>query len=212
MEGFMENELDKLLNELTEDKKKDLSVKIYEILKKGCWLFGLEIGILSKILDNDYFVINVYTHDNSLKMGAKFQLDSTYCQIIYMTGSTICFGSIENSEWSDHPAYKKFNLKSYFGAPLYVNRKLYGTINYSSSKIIDSNFVKPISICLEKITKWTNSQLADNKDSMSMCNHLCNNYSSICSSPLGWCSDKNYKTDNSTETKKDTLLYNFHQS
>ena len=111
---------------------------------------GLEFGILSKITDADYTVLETYNKDNSIKKGDSFCTKDTYCDITFQSDKLITINDMSSSPYLNHPCYEMFKLEAYIGIPYWVQGKKYGTISFGSStpvhsfQNIDADFVRLI--------------------------------------------------------------------
>lgn len=125
----------KKLQYLTTRHYQDFDQLILEYLKSGNEIFGMKIGIVSKIEGDEYLVCNVDTQEYEVKKGDIFSLEGTYCREVVNSNQVICFphvGIID--EMKTHPVYENMKLESYISAPIYVKSKLYGTLNFSSTE------------------------------------------------------------------------------
>jgi len=105
---------------------------IEALLRVGLHHFGLQIAIVSHIINNDYIVENCVDFNEKLQPLMQFDVAGTYCTHVLRQNKPLGFHFVRNSEIHDHPCYKDFQLESYIGAPISLNDNLYGTINFSS--------------------------------------------------------------------------------
>ena len=107
--------------------------EINQILRYGNSLLGMELGIVSKIQDNDYEIIAIDDLSDEFKPGDILQTDNTYCIEIVRTGKTISLTDLDHqNKIQDHPLYQHKALKAYIGTPIYINDEAWGTLNFSS--------------------------------------------------------------------------------
>lgn len=131
----------KVIHTLTTSHYTDFNQLIKEYLEAGVKIFGMDIGIVSNIQGQDYFVCDAVTPDNSLGEGDKFELEGTYCREVVKSLKVIGLphvGSLE--EMKSHPVYQNMKLESYISAPIFKEGKIFGTLNFSSTKIRDFGF------------------------------------------------------------------------
>ena len=115
------------------DDYQDLLV---EYLKIGSKVFGLEIGIVSHIVGEDYTVMATNAEPGSIEKGQVFPLEETYCREVYASQDTIALTSIgANEVMKTHPVYEAMKLETYISSPIWVNQAIYGTINFTSLDI-----------------------------------------------------------------------------
>ena len=103
------------------------------LLQLGLNYFQLELGIISEIVDENYIVCHGISPDNSLLVGTSFAVAETYCLHTLATNQALSFHHASKSHIAQHPCYLNFGLESYIGAPLVVEGKRFGTINFSAS-------------------------------------------------------------------------------
>ncbi|WP_455448070.1 PAS domain S-box protein [Natrinema thermotolerans] len=106
--------------------------RLQNLLEVGCQTLGLEIGIVSRIQENDYIVQAVHAPEADIEAGDQFDLESTYCAEVVGTDSVCSFVDAVSDGKETHPAYRDFELESYIGVPLVVDDTRYGTVNFSS--------------------------------------------------------------------------------
>ncbi|MDP9316286.1 MAG: PAS domain S-box protein, partial [Chloroflexota bacterium] len=104
--------------------------KIQEILRMGRQRFDLEIGLLSRVRDEEYEVIEAQSPDNSITKGNIFDLGVTYCREAIRRNGPVRFERATGSEWSEHPCYSAFGLEAYLGTPVVVAGETYGTLAF----------------------------------------------------------------------------------
>lgn len=105
-----------------------------DYLKTGCRLFGLELGIVSCIEEGKYIIKAVYP-DDTFKKGMVFELENTYCSFVAKSRKTVSYSHVGKDEkMKQHPVYLASRLESYLATPIFVDDKLYGTLNFSSTK------------------------------------------------------------------------------
>ena len=121
------------LYQITSNHENGFTEQVRELLSMGCMRFGLEIGILSNIIDNRYCVVHqVSPNDVPLADEVEFNLPETYCAVTLAASKPVGFEHVGESEMSTHPAYVAFALEAYIGTPSKVEGEVYGTLNFSS--------------------------------------------------------------------------------
>lgn len=118
---------------LTANKFDSFDELIREYLKCGIDMFGLETGIVSEIIDNTYTVCDVVSPLEVLEKGQEFELKDTYCQLVYDNSEVIGLPEVGQLAYMNtHPVYQNLKLEAYLSAPIYVDDKLFGTLNFTS--------------------------------------------------------------------------------
>lgn len=153
------------LYEITNSYDLGFETQVKELLKMGLERFNLDIGILSKI-DNNQYVVKycVAPEDVELISGSNFDFDTTYCHITCSEDAPTALEYIgEHDQYASHPAYEAFGLESYIGMPIKLNGKLYGTLNFSSPTPYKRKF-KDVDIdALLLMTSWIEVELIRRK-------------------------------------------------
>lgn len=126
----------KNINQLIHIKFENFDDLINAYLRVGIDIFDLETGIISNIEGGDTYVVkDVISPIKEIKKGDRYPLGDTYCSEVFKNNKIICFSEVGLDEvMKSHPTYKNLKLESYISAPIYVNEKLYGTLNFSSTK------------------------------------------------------------------------------
>jgi len=131
----------KTIHNLTTKHYQDFDSLIKEYLIAGSRIFNLEFGIVSNINGEEYLVCDAVSPENVLEPGAIFELEGTYCREVIYTKRVIGFphvGSIE--EMKGHPVYINMKLESYISAPIFKGSEIFGTLNFSSTRIRRNGF------------------------------------------------------------------------
>lgn len=142
-----------LLNEIGADPDKSIEIRLLEGLKLCTEYLDMEIGIISEINEDAYFVKYFYPEEATLEKNQEFDLGATYCDITVKAEKTIAIDQMSQSEYLRHPCYQLFNLESYIGTS-YVANNTFGTINFSSTKPREKNFTSYEIEFIELISKW----------------------------------------------------------
>lgn len=103
------------------------------ILEDGRGRFDLDAGIVSRVQNNRYTVVSVSDKNMSYAPGETFNLDQTYCsdviaqeRTIYLTANSVTSGI------RSHPLFRNMPLQAYISTPILVDKKPWGTLNFSS--------------------------------------------------------------------------------
>lgn len=123
----------KLLNEITSNTALTQEQQISQALWASTEFLGMDIGVLSQIVDQDYEIKYIYGEGAGFKKGQHYDLEDTFSEIIYRKNDLIALEEISKTTYSVHACHQKFQIESYIGMPYYVSGKKRGTINFSSS-------------------------------------------------------------------------------
>lgn len=124
-----------ILNDLAIDPETDDDVRITRALRLGAEYLDLPLAIVSEITSNVYTVRWFDAPpDSGLSRGLTFDLADTYCAITVTRDESLSISHMARSQYRDRPCYDQFGLESYVAAPIYVQDKLFGTLNFSSPR------------------------------------------------------------------------------
>ncbi len=129
------------------------------MLDMGCRRFGLEIGLIAKIIDDKYQIMIIKSDSNILKKNDTFPIEETYCQKTLNSIEPIYFESFSDREWQTHPAYQKFKLQVYLGTKIIVNGNFYGTLSFSSLNISKRHIKTIDKELLQLMSQWIGSEI-----------------------------------------------------
>ncbi len=103
-------------------------------LSAGRKIFDLETGIVSRIQDDIYTVVDVVSHLDAIQRGDEYPLEGTYCREVYNGRKVLGFPRVGALQFmKDHPVYVNLKLESYLSSPIEVDGELYGTLNFTSA-------------------------------------------------------------------------------
>ncbi len=153
-----EERLTELYNIISSDRR--FADKARAMLNYGCKQLGLQFGILSHIEQEQYAIKYAWSDDNSLTEGSRFELGDTYCRQTLMNKRVTSVTNAGATEWARHPCYEIFQQEAYIGTPVYVNDRLYGTLNFSSSSVRETAFSQSEHELVQLMAQWLGMELA----------------------------------------------------
>ena len=122
-----------ILNDLALDPETDDDTRIRKALKLGADYLDLPLAIVSEITGTVYTVRWFDApEDAGLSTGQSFSLGDTYCSITVDCDESLSIEHMARSPYRSHRCYNQFGLESYVAAPIYLQNKLFGTLNFSS--------------------------------------------------------------------------------
>ncbi|MCW8883900.1 MAG: diguanylate cyclase [Motiliproteus sp.] len=161
MSQFHSEQVIRTLYQITADYQQGFDQQVKQLLQLGCERFDLEIGILSRITINDYIVEHCICPDGmELEAKTRFKLKDNYCTLTLAEGGPLGYEHVGKSEISVHPAYREFALESYIGIPIYVEQKIYGTLNFSSPYPRSRKFQETDIEALQLMGVWIGAELS----------------------------------------------------
>jgi PAS domain S-box-containing protein len=140
----------------------DYDKQIQQALKLTSAMMGMELGIVSSIENDIYYVEYFYPLDAPLERKMEFQLANTYCSITLEKDDVLSIKNMGQSDYASHPCYELFKLESYIGVPIYIGDELFGTLSFSSSSI-RKKFSQGDSDMLMLLSEWVGSILEKKK-------------------------------------------------
>lgn len=153
----------KQLHEITADYSLPLTEKINRLLDLGSDLFHLPFGIVSEVTGDQYVIAYAHSPNGELTPGDSFNLRDTYCTHTLKADGPIAFHNAGNSVIAKHPCYEIFKLESYIGAPLLVDGKAIGTVNFASPDIYAQPFNDSDMELIRLIAQWIGFELMRQK-------------------------------------------------
>lgn len=138
----------------------DIDEQLMALLKAGTLLFDLPIGIISRIENKVYTVRHVYGTDN-MNSGDTFNLGDTYCSITTKQNRLLGIDYMNVSDYFRHPCYQLFSLSSYFGVPLWVDGKQFGTLNFSAPSERRPSFTEQEKLTLRVMGNFVSTMLSN---------------------------------------------------
>lgn len=106
--------------------------QLRQALEVGATHLGLELGIVSHIVDDSYAIVSQVSPPDTLHDGQTFAFGETYCQITIEQHGVVAISNMGQSPYLGHPCYQAFRLEAYIGAPILVRDEVFGTVNFSS--------------------------------------------------------------------------------
>lgn len=94
----------------------------------------METGIIAKIADGQYTIMQISADLPVFNVGDTFELNDTYCAAVAEQKKTIVYNNVSEVDGMQrHPVYVMMQLLSYVGTPLYDNNGFWGTVNFAST-------------------------------------------------------------------------------
>ncbi|WP_246007497.1 bifunctional diguanylate cyclase/phosphodiesterase [Halomonas nitroreducens] len=104
------------------------------LLRDALEYLDLDIGIVSRIIGDQYIVHWAASEVAPVAPGDTFPLGATYCRLMLDEEDvfhTVAAG--QDARINGHPCYQAFGLESYIGMPLRIDGRVWGTLNFSSA-------------------------------------------------------------------------------
>ena len=159
MEPADENTL-RTLFEITCDGWQGLRLQLQRLLQFGCERFGMEVGTLAQIRDQEYHIVQQFSPDQlTWQDGDIHVLQDTYCAMALSTTMPLGIRDIVQTETPEHPAWHKFGLRAYIGIPLRVEGAVYGTLSFADRQAAPHAFLEQDFSDLRQMAIWLEAEL-----------------------------------------------------
>ncbi|MDX1634854.1 MAG: PAS domain-containing protein [Marinobacter sp.] len=149
-----------VLSELALDTGQSDDQRIQRALALGRDYFAMDMGILSEITGGVYSVRWFdATGDSGLEPNQSFPLDQTYCSLLLSGHEVLAIEHMASSRFAKEPCYRHFGLESYIAVPVRIGDRIFGTLNFSSSKPRAQPFSATDRTFMMLLSKWLGSLL-----------------------------------------------------
>jgi GAF domain-containing protein len=106
---------------------------VNSLLSKGIREFSMSLGVLAQIENNSYEIFAIQSNTGAYVPGEKYALGESYSREVFDKQKTIAEACIGKSTVAmHHPLYRSLPLESYIGAPIVINGKPWGCVDFSS--------------------------------------------------------------------------------
>ena len=105
------------------------------LLAMGCSQFGMDIGLLGRVLGDRYEVIAAYWPEDfpfGFAKGDGFSLSRTFEREVLRSPEPISIESAGTTQWRNHPAYTVRRLEAFIGTRVMVQGRVFGTLSFAS--------------------------------------------------------------------------------
>jgi PAS domain S-box-containing protein len=105
------------------------------LLAMGCSQFGMDIGLLGRVLGDRYEVIAAYLPEDfpfGFAKGDGFALSRTFEREVLRSPEPISIESAGTTQWRHHPAYTVRRLEAFMGTRVMVEGRVFGTLSFTA--------------------------------------------------------------------------------
>ncbi|MBT8435219.1 MAG: GAF domain-containing protein [Gammaproteobacteria bacterium] len=115
--------------------------RVNSLLSRGTQELSMSLGVLAQIENNSYEIYAVHSNTGAYVPGEKYALGDSYSREVIEKQTTIAEACIASSPAPlHHPLYRSLPLESYIGAPIVIDRKPWGCVDFSSMAQRDEPF------------------------------------------------------------------------
>ncbi|PSF14715.1 sensor histidine kinase [Marinobacter shengliensis] len=149
-----------ILNEIALDNEGSESERVERALKTANHFLGTDTAIVSDITGQTYTIR--WHHERrsrSLHNGLSLPLDRTYCAMLLEQGEILAISHMAKSRYRNHACYQTFGLESYLAAPIWLDDKIVGTLNFSSERPHRPAFSESEKMFVTLLARWVATTL-----------------------------------------------------
>lgn len=148
---------------ITADQQMSFAEKVQALLEMGCQRFGMQIGLLAHVIEDNYLVIASHAPANTIQKGDIFALRETYCYTTLSAPNPVSFEHAAISEWATHPCYRLAKIEAYLGTRVQLSSasggQLYGTVSFSSTQPRPTPFKAADHEFLNLMAQWIGGEI-----------------------------------------------------
>ncbi len=144
-----------ILNEIALDNDDGESRRVQRALETANRFLGTDTAIVSDITDQTYTIR--WHHErrpSTLHDGLSLPLDHTYCSMALEQGEVLAISHTARSRYRNHPCYQAFGLESYLAAPIWLDDRIVGTLNFSSEQPHRPAFTESEKMFVTLLARW----------------------------------------------------------
>ncbi|WP_394794128.1 PAS domain S-box protein [Armatimonas sp.] len=155
-----------LLHEITSNSTLGNAARLQSLLRLGCEQFDLENGLVGEVTGDIYKVALGISPGNSIPVGFACPVKDALCDEVLKRNDLLAIENVGGGEWRGHRAHSVFGTEVYFGVPINVDGRVFGTLCFTSPKPRDTAFTRGdhefLRLLAQTIgTEMTRQQIAD---------------------------------------------------
>nr|WP_242041904.1 response regulator [Alkalinema sp. FACHB-956] len=151
------------LYQIISQSDRDFENAIRELLKMGCLKLGMNMGMLSQVVDDQVEVLYSWCSSGAVCKQVTIPLEETYCQEVLQRQKTVSILSVTGSEWPHRTCHRELNIQSYLGTPIWVHGQLYGTLAFYGFSHRSQPFRSIEQEILHLMAQWIGSEIERQK-------------------------------------------------
>jgi PAS domain S-box-containing protein len=125
-----------LLHRLNTTNYQNFNELFRDHLQTGCQMFDCSTGIVGLVRDNTYTIYAIESNLEDLCPQMQIPIKDTYCSEVIKQRNTVTFINVgKMAKFNCSPLYQSYQLESYIGTPIFVDREIYGTLCFASPQI-----------------------------------------------------------------------------
>lgn len=140
-----------------------LEEKLQAILVMGCQIFEMDLGIVARVNGDDYEFFETYNRLGlTIEKGSRCSLKDTICVETIRSKQPIGFENLKISDCFFQPCDIDTEIGTYLGTPIWVDKQLFGTINFAGKETKKSMFTASDYDLVQLMGQWVSSELERN--------------------------------------------------
>lgn len=149
------------LNLIAAHSKLDFKTQIDKALSEASAYLDMPIGVVSCVENSHCHVRHFVKRGKDLPDFSSMciPLSDSYCSLTYFAQDVVAIACMEKSSHAGHPAYLTTKMESYIGAPLRVDGKLIGIVNFISPVLRKQEFTEEDKEFIRLFARWVGSAI-----------------------------------------------------
>lgn len=151
------NRMDKIFK-ITSILSKNHENTLEEILKVSCSLLGMEIGMIGKVYNDNYFCQEYFsTSEGENLKNLTLNIKNTFCEFTIKKNEVVTIDDANLVEHQTHPCYEILKIRSYIGVPIKFNDLEIGTLSFLSYDHKEPAFSQTDRDLVQYLGQWVNN-------------------------------------------------------
>ncbi|GHB22572.1 ATP-binding protein [Salinicola rhizosphaerae] len=154
------------LNDIAALQETSFQRLVEKALQAGAEHLGMPFAVANRIEGEDYLIEAAYSPDQRFEPGQHLATSDTFCSLTMASDDVVAFADADADGLADHRCRLRYELKSYIGAPIWVQGKRFGALAFSSDQPhprrfdeIDEEFVRLLARWVgATLTRWRDVQ------------------------------------------------------
>lgn len=147
------------LYEITANPELAFKEKMERLMQMGCLQFGMQAGILAKMDETLYEVVQSYTPGAPSYQGLILPVKNTLCHEAILSGEPLGIENISASSWVTHPACQAAHHEAYLGTEVLVGDKSFGALCFTAAQPHAAPFTAGDKDLLRLMAQWVGSEM-----------------------------------------------------
>ena len=148
------------LYNVTSRQELSFEEKTDELLRLGADQFGLTIGILARVQDGRYQVVQAMGPRGLPTAGTEFAVGDTYCAEALKAVDAVGFEEVGATELRESATYRNHRVEAYLGAPVRVDGTVWGTLCFADYRPHPRLFTSGDRELLRLMAQWIGGEIS----------------------------------------------------